>query len=80
MIGRLAAELELHGLHVVDRRDLELFEDLVAVLVLGGTEINDLPLDGMVKGSLVGESYLQLDRVLEISLMIFYADIIYRYF
>lgn len=79
VVRGLAAELKLHRLDFLDWGDLELLEDLVAILVRGGTEVNDLPLDGVSQGRHVGESYLQLNWVLEISLMIFYADIIDRY-
>ena len=49
MVRSLATDLELHGLNFIDWRNLKLLEHLVAVFVLGRTEIYDLPLDGVAQ-------------------------------
>lgn len=79
MVRGLATKLELHGLYFVNGGNLELFKNLIAVLIRSRTEIDDLPLDGMAKGRRVGEGDLQIDGIFEITLVIFYPDIIYRY-
>ena len=55
---KLYLDLELH-VALLERADREGVEDLVVLLVVGGTHIDDFPVDGCVSGLLSGSSSLR---------------------